>query len=83
MTTNLQELMNDMMEVPIIIHVCVVNYEDDSHRAYSFSTEEFLQEFIQYITEAGEEMGIKSYIFFETLLDLTCDAEYTMFGTVH
>ena len=81
--TNLQELMNDMMESPITIYVCIVHYDDGSQRAFTFSCEELLQEFIEYITDAGERLNMVSYVFYQSLLDASCDADYNMFTTIH
>ena len=81
--TPLQEMMNDMLELPITVYVCVVHYSDDSQRAFTFSCEEFLEDFIEYITEAGEELNMTGYVFYQSLLDASCDVDYTMFTTVH
>lgn len=78
-----QEILEDMLQGPPSIYVCIVNYQDGSSRAFTFSIEENLAEFIQYIEECGESMNVVSYVFYDSLLDISYDHEYTFLTTEH
>jgi len=78
-----QEIMEDLLHGPPVIHICILNYQDGSSRAFTFSIEENLKEFIQYVEECGELLGAVSYVFHESLLDAMYDHEYKMYSTEH
>ncbi len=83
MTTNLQHLMQDMNETPITIYVCIVNYTDGTSRAWTFSDQLLLEDYLEYLEYAGEELGAVSFQYFSSLLDASSDVDYTCFGTYH
>lgn len=80
---DIQEIMNEMLETPIQIHVCIVNFQDGSSRAYTFSTEENLAVFLENLEETAQEHNIVSYVFYESLVDVEYDSDYTHYTTWH
>lgn len=77
----MQEIMNEMLEGPTPIQVCIVNYQDGSSRAYTFSTEENLAVFLENLEETAQEHDIVSYTYYESLVDVEYDSDYTHYTT--
>jgi len=78
-----QEIMEDMLHGPPVVYVVVLNYREGSQRAFTFSIKDNMAEFLEYITECGEELDVVSYVFFETMLDLQYPHEYEFWSTEH
>lgn len=77
------EILEDMLHGPPQIFVAILNYQDGSSRAFTFSIEENLAEFIKEVEECAEAFDIVSYVFYDSLLDVTSNQEYTFWTTEH
>lgn len=78
-----QEVMEDMLHGPPIIHVVVTNDNVGNSRCYTFSTDENMAVFLEYIEECGDALDLKSYTFYSSLLDVMYDEEYVFWTKEH
>jgi len=79
----MRELMEDLTNGPPVVHVVICVYNDGNTRAFTFSTPEGMDDFIEYIHKAGEELDIRSYTFYDTLIDAYMDYDFIRYGVWH
>ncbi len=64
-----QEILQDLLYGPPTIFSVMVLYTDGSTRLFTFSDEDSQVSYVEYLQEAGEELGMVSATLFESLLD--------------
>lgn len=77
-----QEHLTNMLIGPDIIYSVMVLYTDGSTRLYAFSEEESQLSYVEYLQDAGEDLGMVSATLYESILDAN-EFDYKELTRVH
>ncbi len=64
-----QEHLLEMLYGPPLIYSVMVLYTDNTTKLFTFSDEESQVSYVEYLQEAGEDLGMVSATLFESILD--------------
>lgn len=77
-----QDHLTSMLIGPDIIYSVMVLYTDNTSRLFTFSDEDSQVSYVEYLQEAGEELGMVSATLFESILDAN-EFDYKEITRVH